>query len=132
MPSRPQNIRASAARGQVDGTMDVILPHFMSITDMRKAQHNMQFLRSMGEHILAVQKLAREFVEQRGRMRPGDRVYISGKKHPHHGESGELISFGRYRLECLNLTGWLLRLDDGSHECYAKEADLKPEGRAKR
>lgn len=50
-------------RGQVDGTMDVILPHFMSITDMRKAQHNMRFLRIMGEHILAVQKLAREFLQ---------------------------------------------------------------------
>ena len=50
-------------RGQVDGTMDVILPHFMSITDMRKAQKNMRFLRSMGEHILAVQKLARVFLE---------------------------------------------------------------------
>jgi hypothetical protein len=52
-------------RGQVDGTMDVILPHFMNITDMHKAQHNMRFPRSMGEHILAVQKLAREFVESK-------------------------------------------------------------------
>jgi tetrahydromethanopterin S-methyltransferase subunit A len=50
-------------RHQVDGTMDVILPHFMSITDMHKAQHNMRFLRSMGEHILAVQKLAQEFLQ---------------------------------------------------------------------
>jgi hypothetical protein len=50
-------------RGQVDGTMDVILPHYMSITEMRKAQHNMRFLRSMAEYILAVQKLAREFLQ---------------------------------------------------------------------
>lgn len=51
-------------RAQVDGTMDVILPQFMSITDMRKAQHNMRFLRSMGEHILAVQKLASDFLQR--------------------------------------------------------------------
>ena len=50
-------------RGQVDGTMDVILPHFMSITDVHKAQHNLRFLRSMGEHILAVQKLAGDFLQ---------------------------------------------------------------------
>ncbi len=49
-------------RGQVDGTMDVILPHFMSMQDMYKGQRNLRFLRSVGEHILAIQKLGKEFL----------------------------------------------------------------------
>jgi hypothetical protein len=35
----------------------------MSITEMRKAQHNMRFLRAMGQHILDIQKLEREFLQ---------------------------------------------------------------------
>lgn len=43
-------------RNLADGTMDVILPHFMSIGDMHKGQRNMQFLREMGKHLLAVRE----------------------------------------------------------------------------
>ena len=38
-----------------DGTLDVVIPHFMSLLDMREGQNNLKFLRAMGGHVLAVQ-----------------------------------------------------------------------------
>lgn len=54
-------------RPQIDGTMDAILPHFMSISDMRKAQGNGQFIVDVLEHILAIQKLVQAQVENEAR-----------------------------------------------------------------
>lgn len=48
----------SAVRREIDGTMDAILPHFMSIKEMREAQGNAQFIVDVLEHVLAIQKLA--------------------------------------------------------------------------
>ena len=45
------------SRPQANGTLDVILPHFMSIRDMRKAQVNLTYLINVGEKLLQVRGL---------------------------------------------------------------------------
>jgi hypothetical protein len=51
------------SRPQYNGTLDAILPHFMSITDMRKAQANLRYLCGVARHILDVRKLAKAHIE---------------------------------------------------------------------
>jgi hypothetical protein len=46
---------------QMDGTLDAILPHFMSIQDIRKGQHNSKFIVSVLRKILEIKKLTEEF-----------------------------------------------------------------------
>lgn len=58
-------------------------------------------------------------------LRPGDRVTITDKDHPWHGERGRLESYGSYGLPMLNLQGWLINLDIG-HRTYAKGKQVKP------
>jgi hypothetical protein len=48
------------SRLQHDGTLDAILPHFMSITDMRKAQINLRYLCDVAQKILDIRKLAKD------------------------------------------------------------------------
>jgi len=48
------------SRPQWNGTLDVILPHFMSIRDMRKAQGNLRYLCSMGQKLLEMRDLVKE------------------------------------------------------------------------
>ena len=56
-------------------------------------------------------------------MKAGSRIIVIGK-HPWTGSTGALVSYGPYGLSFLKLTGWLVRLDNGS-ECYAREEQLK-------
>ena len=58
-------------------------------------------------------------------LKPGQRVMITDKNHPWHGERGTLESYGTYGLPCLNLQGWLIKLDIG-HGTYAKGKQVKP------
>lgn len=44
-------------RGQADGTMDAILPHFMNLHDMKRGKRKLNFLREVGKKILEVKKL---------------------------------------------------------------------------
>jgi hypothetical protein len=50
---------------QMDGTLDAILPHFMSIQDMSKAQRNSKFIVSVLKKILEVKQLTEEFNQAR-------------------------------------------------------------------
>lgn len=59
-------------------------------------------------------------------MKLGDKIEIKDKKHPWHGERGKLESYGAYGLPCLNLEGWLIRLDIG-HSTYAKSNQIEGE-----
>jgi hypothetical protein len=52
-------------RPQMDGTLDAILPHFMSIQDMLKAQRNSKFIVSVLKKILEVKQLTEEFNQAR-------------------------------------------------------------------
>jgi hypothetical protein len=52
-------------RPQMDGTLDAILPHFMSIQDMQKAQRNSKFIVSVLKKILEVKQLTEEFNQAR-------------------------------------------------------------------
>ena len=52
------------SRPQWNGTIDVILPHFMSIRDMRKAQDNLRYLCSMGQKLLEMRELVKEQVRK--------------------------------------------------------------------
>ena len=54
----------------------------------------------------------------------GMTVLISDKNHPWYGEKGELVSYGKYGLECLNLEGWLIQLAMGNRT-YAKASQVK-------
>jgi hypothetical protein len=56
-------------------------------------------------------------------MKPGDNAQVVGK-HPHKGAFVLLLSFGRYGLDILNLTGWLVRRESGE-EFYCKSENLK-------
>lgn len=51
-------------RLQVDGTMDVILPHFMSMRDMETGKGNVRFLREIGQHLLAIRKTVTAKLQQ--------------------------------------------------------------------
>ena len=48
-------------RPQADGTLDAVLPHFFSSSDMEKAKHNLKILRGIGEHILEIKILSAGF-----------------------------------------------------------------------
>ncbi len=48
------------SRPQHNGTLDVILPHFMSISDMRKGQVNLRYLCEVAQKLLDVRRLAKE------------------------------------------------------------------------
>ena len=56
-------------------------------------------------------------------MKAGNQIIVIGK-HPWAGSKGVLISHGPYGLSFLKLTGWLVRLDNGT-ECYAQDGELK-------
>jgi hypothetical protein len=49
---------------QYNGTLDAVLPHFMGIQDMRKAQRNLKILCGMAEHLIEIVKLRDEMIEQ--------------------------------------------------------------------
>lgn len=51
-------------RPQMDGTLDAIIPHFMAIGDMRKAQHNLQFIVGVLNAILTVKGLVEQEIKQ--------------------------------------------------------------------
>lgn len=54
-------------------------------------------------------------------MKPGDRVFIVGPKHPWLGRAGELIAFETYGL---GWQGWRVKLDENCGECYARPEEL--------
>ena len=43
---------------QMDGTMDALIPHFMGLNDMRKAQANARFIVGVLQAVLTIKELA--------------------------------------------------------------------------
>jgi hypothetical protein len=59
-------------------------------------------------------------------LKPGDRVFITGPKHPYLSHAGELIAFEKYGL---GWTGWRVKLDGNHGETYADPDELMGPGR---
>lgn len=61
----------------------------------------------------------------------GDRVAITARYHPHHGESGEIVAPARRGPASVGLD-WKVRLDDCRHGvegCFVSERELRRERR---
>jgi len=59
------------SRLEANGTLDVILPHFMSIRDMRKAQVNLRYLINVAEKILQIRALVEEHLQVEAERKAG-------------------------------------------------------------
>ena len=56
-------------------------------------------------------------------MKPGDRVYISGKTHPWKGQAGTLEALTDFGPPSLKMNGWRVKLDNGM-SCFAKPLEI--------
>jgi hypothetical protein len=49
---------------QANGSLDAVLPHFMSLRDMREAQVNLRYFISVAEKVLEVRALIQEHTSE--------------------------------------------------------------------
>lgn len=60
------------------------------------------------------------------KLKVGDKVKIVGKKHPHKGSYGTLMSWGPYGPQVFGWIGWrVLSNERFGGEFYAKPEDVK-------
>jgi|GEM_PF-4226813 len=59
------------SRPQWDGTADAILPHFMSLEEIRKGKVNLRYLCGVAERILEIRKLAQKHIAHEAGLRTG-------------------------------------------------------------